>query len=69
MRRRIFSTLLTLCFGLAGIIPVLSQVDVSSATIKGSVTDPNGAAIPATTITATSVDKGISKSTKTGADG
>jgi Carboxypeptidase regulatory-like domain len=52
-----------------GALPVSGQVDVATATIKGMVTDPSGAAISGAAITVTSVDKGITKSAKTGADG
>ena len=68
MKRRILSTLLTSVFALSGVIPAFSQ-DVSSATLKGTVTDPNSAAVVGAIVTATSVDKGIRKSVKASADG
>ena len=48
---------------------VSGQVDVTNATLKGTVSDPNGAMIPGAAITATSIDKGTRKIAKTGADG
>jgi hypothetical protein len=69
MRRRIVLTLLTSVLALAGLIPAFAQVDVSSATLKGTITDPNSAVIPGATITVTNSDKGIRKSAKTGSDG
>src|SRR5437660_8132054 len=68
-KTRILLSVLTLAFTFAGGLPALAQVDVTSATIKGTVTDPNGGAIPGATITVTSVDKGISKNVKTASDG
>jgi hypothetical protein len=45
------------------------QVDVSTATLRGTVLDPNGAVVAGATITITNPDKGISKTTKSGPDG
>src|SRR5215470_16376197 len=45
------------------------QVDVSTATLKGTVLDPNGAVVAGATITVTNPEKGISKTTKSGSDG
>ena len=50
-------------------VSVSGQSDVSSATLKGTITDPNDALVANATITATSVDKGISKTATTGAEG
>jgi hypothetical protein len=68
-KTRILLSVLTLAFAFAGGLSALAQVDVTSATIKGTVTDPNGGAIPGATIAVTSVDKGISKKAKTASDG
>ena len=67
--RRIFSTLLTSVFVLAGAIPAFSQADVSSATIKGSVTDQNKAVVVGAIVTAKSVDRGITRTGKSDGDG
>ena len=46
-----------------------AQSDVSSATLKGTITDQNDSVVAGATITATSIDKGISKTATTGPDG
>lgn len=46
-----------------------AQVDVSTGTLKGTVTDPNGAVVAGATVTATSVARGITKTAKTNQDG
>jgi hypothetical protein len=48
---------------------VPGQVDVSTATLKGTVSDTSGAVISGAIITVTSVDKGIVRNTKSGSDG
>jgi hypothetical protein len=69
MIRRISWTLLTSIVVLAGAIPALSQVDVSSATIKGVVTDQTKAVVVGAIITAKSIERGTSRTDKTGSDG
>jgi len=51
------------------IVPVSGQTDVSNATLKGTITDPKGALVAGATVTATSIDKGISKSATSGTEG
>ena len=48
---------------------LFSQVDYSTATLRGIVTDPNGAVIAGATVTATNASTGISKVVKTSTDG
>lgn len=48
---------------------VSAQVDVSTATLKGTVSDSSGAVIPGATVTVTSVDKGIARTARTSSDG
>jgi hypothetical protein len=48
---------------------VFGQVDYSTATLRGTVTDPNGAVVASATVTATNTGTGISRVVKTGADG
>jgi hypothetical protein len=48
---------------------VSGQVDVATATLKGTVSDPNGAVIPGATMTATNIEKGTTRTAKTSADG
>ncbi len=45
------------------------QADVSSATVKGTVTDQQGAAVAGATVTAKNVDQGTTRSDTTNADG
>lgn len=45
------------------------QVDVASATLKGTITDQHRAVVPDATVTATSIDKGISRTARTGTEG
>src|SRR5215472_764272 len=59
-------------FGLLAILlaflPVFAQVDTSTATLKGTVMDPQGAVISGATVTAVSPG-GISRETKSASDG
>src|ERR1043166_7890292 len=51
-------------------IPTLyGQVDYSTATLRGTVADPNGAVIAGATVTATNSSTGITKEVKTASDG
>jgi carboxypeptidase family protein len=68
MRTRSLSFLVLLVL-LVSPLPIRGQVDVATATVKGTVTDPNGAVIVGATVKVTSVDRGISKTAKTGSNG
>jgi hypothetical protein len=48
---------------------VFAQVDYSTGTIRGTVTDPQGAVVANATVTATNPTTGLKKTAKTGADG
>lgn len=50
-------------------VPAFAQVDVSTATLRGAVLDPNGAGVPHARITATNLSKEASQSTQTADDG
>src|SRR5260370_16574125 len=50
-------------------VPASAQVDVASATLKGAITDQHDALVAGATVTATSIDKGISRTAKTGTEG
>jgi len=54
---------------LIGCMPAFCQVDYSTATLRGSVLDPQGAVIPGATVTATNLGTGLAKATKSGGDG
>ena len=66
---RILLALLTSVLALAGAIPAFSQVDVSSATIKGTVTDQNKAVVVGAIVTAKSTERGTIRTAKSGSDG
>ena len=69
MRRRILLTLLTSVLALAGVTPAFSQVDVASATIKGTITDQNKAVVVGAIVTAKSTERGTTRTAKTASDG
>ena len=46
-----------------------AQVDVATATLKGTITDQAGAFVPGVKVTATSVERGLAKNTVTDVDG
>ena len=50
-------------------LPLHAQVDVSTATLKGSVIDPTAAAVPAASVTVINLDRGFTKTVLTGDDG
>ena len=50
-------------------IRVSAQVDVASATLKGTITDQQGALIAGAVITATSIDKGLKRTATTDSEG
>jgi hypothetical protein len=59
----------TLLFCVMTTVPAHSQVDVSAATIKGTIKDQQGAVVAGATITAKSIERGITRSDKTGSEG
>ena len=69
MKSKIFQLGLAIMFVLAGAIPALSQADVSSATIKGTVTDPNKGVVVGAIVTAKSTERGTTRTAKTESDG
>src|ERR1041385_7262777 len=68
MKSRSF-ILAMLVFALLITPTLFSQVDYSTATLRGTVLDQAGAVITGATITATNTSTGISKVVKTGSDG
>ena len=50
-------------------IPVSAQVDVASSTLKGTVTDQQGALVVGAVVTATSIDKGLKRTATTNSEG
>ncbi|MEK6406090.1 MAG: carboxypeptidase regulatory-like domain-containing protein [Acidobacteriota bacterium] len=69
MKGKVFQLGLAMMFVLAGAIPAFSQADVSSATIKGTVTDQNKAVVVGATVTAKSTERGTTRTGKTDSDG
>jgi hypothetical protein len=59
MRHQLLRVLSTLSVFLAITITAFAQADVSSATVKGTVTDQQGGAVASATITARSLEQGI----------
>src|SRR5271167_2946224 len=50
-------------------VAAYGQADYSTATLRGTVSDPTGSSVPGATITATNPATGVSKTTISGADG
>src|SRR5262249_44476076 len=69
MNRRFVQAFIMLTFICAATLAALAQADVSSATVKGTVTDPTGAAIPKATITVKDLDQGTVRTTTTDSNG
>ena len=69
MKKTILLTVLSIAFAFAVCLSALAQVDVSSATIKGTVTDQNKAVVVGATVTAKSTERGTTRTARTGSDG
>src|SRR5713226_8683367 len=69
MRTSIVGTALVLLLVLLTALPGYAQVDYATATLKGTVLDPQGAAVGGATVTVTNLSTGISRTVKTGAGG
>ncbi|HYL75921.1 MAG TPA: TonB-dependent receptor [Bryobacteraceae bacterium] len=69
MSQKVFGILLLVFAMLLVSVPGYGQVDVSTATLKGTVLDPTGAAVPGAAITVTDTNRGITKTAVAGADG
>jgi Carboxypeptidase regulatory-like domain/TonB dependent receptor/TonB-dependent Receptor Plug Domain len=69
MYQKFAYALLALSFICAATITALGQADVSSATIRGTVTDPQGDAITNATVTILDIDQGTARTTTTDASG
>src|SRR5262249_53921164 len=54
---------------LMGVVPACAQVDYSTATLKGTVADPQGAVVVGATVSATNSGTGVSKSATTDGEG
>ncbi|HLG97556.1 MAG TPA: carboxypeptidase regulatory-like domain-containing protein [Bryobacteraceae bacterium] len=69
MSQKILRVLFLALVALVLAITLNAQVDVSSATLKGTVLDPTGAVVPAATITITNPARGFAKTVTSGEDG
>lgn len=69
MKRKAFHIICTLALVLWQTVFALGQADVSTATLKGIITDPNNAVVVGATVTVKSVERGTTRSMQTGADG
>ncbi|HEV1994938.1 MAG TPA: carboxypeptidase regulatory-like domain-containing protein [Candidatus Acidoferrum sp.] len=64
-----FCILSGLLVALTGTLSAYAQVDYATATLRGTVLDPQGAIISGASITVTNSSKGISRTVKTAGDG
>src|SRR5579864_6856347 len=74
MNHRMFQYLQGFCLfilfvGLLSSVPLYGQVDYSTATLKGTVMDPQGAVIPGVNVSATNAKTGITRSAQTESQG
>jgi hypothetical protein len=54
---------------LLGFLSASAQVDYSTGTLRGTITDPQGAVVSEATVTVTNPATGVTKTAKTGSDG
>ncbi len=64
-----FCFLLGLIAVLLAFLPVYAQVDYSTGTLRGTVTDPQGAVVPGATVTVNNPNTGVTKTVKSNSDG
>jgi hypothetical protein len=69
MRNRVIHLLCILVLIAAQNAAVFAQADVSTATLKGTITDPTGAVVVGATVTAKSVERGTTRISQTNSDG
>ena len=70
MRRNEFSLIAAVAVLLCALfVPIPSSAQTITATVTGTVTDPNGGVVPAVTVTATSKETGQSRSATTDEEG
>lgn len=69
MLKKVLSAMLFCALIVAQSVGAFAQADVSTATLKGAVTDPQGAVVAGATITAKSVERGTTRMTETNSDG
>jgi len=69
MRHQLFRVLFTLSVFLTITISAFAQADVSSATVKGTVTDPQGAAVANAVVNVKDIDQGAIRTATTDSNG
>ena len=69
MYQKFFSILFLVVAVFLVTLPGFGQVDVSTATLKGTVLDPTSAAVAGATVTVANLDRGITQTVTTGTDG
>jgi len=69
MQNQLYRAILSIASLFALAITTLAQADVSSATAKGVVSDPQGAAMPNATVTIKSLEQGITRTATTNSGG
>ena len=67
---RLLAALLCVCAGACALAPLSAQAqDLDQVTIRGRVTDENGAIVPGASVTAVLVETGVERTVTTDADG
>src|SRR5688572_32395166 len=69
MKRKVFHILCAVALILAQMVPAFAQADAATATLKGTITDPNNAVVVGAAVTVKSLEKGITRTDKTGSSG
>jgi hypothetical protein len=69
MYQKFTQALMALIFICAATLTALAQADVSSATVKGTVTDPQGAAVPNAAVSVKDLDQGTVRTATTDSSG
>jgi hypothetical protein len=69
MRKRGINLLCILVLIAAQNAAVFAQADVSTATLKGTITDPSGAVVTGATVTAKSIERGTTRISQTNSEG
>ncbi len=66
LRKNALPALMLFCFAL---LPTAISAQQITATVSGTISDPNGAAVPGAIVTATSIDTGLAKTATTNDEG
>jgi Carboxypeptidase regulatory-like domain/TonB dependent receptor/TonB-dependent Receptor Plug Domain len=69
MYQKLAQALIAFTFVCAATLPALAQADVSAATVRGTVTDPQGDAVTNATVTILDLDQGTTRTTTTDSNG